>query len=334
MSESLSVYTGFWINWSEGKVKGATLTLTSQHGAYLVAFLAVFVQLAGVHSWQIFSYIFFRQTAAPAKVDKLNRQHLAILRNVTSDFCASWELAKASWKSRKSAPRTFSRILTILLTAILHGLGFAAAGIFSSTVTSARSEVLLRSDLCGIWTAPAYMPNATHQSLEDALWEDKWDTVLAKSASFAARCYNTSAASSNCNAYGRRLLSLTTTTHRTCPFHPSMCTNETVARLDSGYVDSLLDLGINTPPSDRVAFRKVVECAPITSNGYRRTFTANNLTQDAIGLMSQLNNLQGDSFEAFYYGQNLAWNTEATFIFANQSFETSKGSFFVPYRMQ
>lgn len=334
MAVKESVYTGFWINWSEGQLKGATLTLTNQHGAYLVAFLAVFVQLAGVFSWQILAYFFFRHKASPRKIDGLNGQHLAILRNVQSDIGTVWELSKASWHKRHSTARPFKRILAILVIASLHGLGFAIAGIFSSRVTSTKSVALLRSDSCGIWHAPLYNRNETDQSLESALWEDKWDTVLAKSANFAATCYNTTTPSSNCNAYGRRLLSLETTTHNTCPFDSSICANKTVVRLGSGYVDSLLDLGINSSPEDRVAFRKVVECAPLRSEGYRKTYTGRDLPQDAVKLVADIDVVEGHSYEAFFYGRNLAQDTEATFISSNRSFRTSAGSFFTPYRMQ
>ncbi|CAK4034500.1 Hypothetical predicted protein [Lecanosticta acicola] len=333
MAASHSVYTGFWINWSQGSIGGATLTLSSQHGAYLVAFLALFVQLAGVYSWQILSYIFFNLKTSPQRTDDLTQQHLAILRNVASDFGTLWELVKASWKARHSHPRPYRRILYILASAFLHGLGFTIAGIISSRVTTTTSEALLRSNICGTWHTPPYDRNQTDQSLEDALWEDKWDTVLRESSNFAARCYNTTAPSSNCNAYGRRIIPFATSTHSGCPFDPSMCVNDTVVRLDSGYVDSLQHLGINSPPSGRVGFRKVVECAPIKTEGYRRTFDAQNLTQDAIDLISEIDSVQGHSFEAFYYGRSLAWDTEATYVLSNNSFETSAGSFFVPYRM-
>ncbi|KJX99702.1 hypothetical protein TI39_contig353g00052 [Zymoseptoria brevis] len=102
--------------------------------------------------------------------------------------------------------------------------------------------------------------------------------------------------------------------------------------MDSGYVDSLLDLGINSSPSSRVAFRKVVECAPLRNDGCRRVFTSENLTQDAAKLVADIDT-SGHTFQAFYYGRNLARHTEATFMSSNRSFETTPGSFFTPYRL-
>lgn len=334
MAASPSVYTGFWMNWSEGPVKGATLTLTNQHGAYLVAFLALFVQLSGVFSWQILSYFFFHTKASPEKTDELTRQHLAIFRNVQSDLGSLWELIKASWQQRHATVGPFRRILTVMVIAGLHGIGFTIAGILSSRVTSTTSVALLRSESCGTWNAPLYHRNETDQSLEDALWESKWDSVLSKSANFAAACYNTTKPSTNCNAYGRHLLSLKTSTHRTCPFDSSICVNETVVRMDSGYVDSLLDLGINSSPSDRVTFRKVVECAPLKTEGFTKSFTSENLTQDVVSLVSDIDTVQSHIYEAFYYGRNLARDSEATFVSSNRSFKTFTGSFFTPYRLQ
>lgn len=131
-----------------------------------------------------------------------------------------------------------------------------------SMATGHQSVVLLQSDFCGTWNAPLYHRNETNQSFEDALWEAKWDTILAKSANFAATCYNKTTPSSNCNAHGRLLLSLSTTTHSDCPFDPVICANYITVRMDPGYVDSLLDLGVNSSPSSRVEAMAIEESSP------------------------------------------------------------------------
>lgn len=40
---------------------------------------------------------------------------------------------------------------------------------------------------------------------------------------------------------------------------------------DTGYLDSHLDLGMNTPPRDRVQIRRKTTCAPLVTEGYTRT---------------------------------------------------------------
>lgn len=120
-----------------------------------------------------------------------------------------------------------------------------------------------------------------------------------------------------------------------CPFDPSMCINTTAVRLDSGFIDSLRDLGINSRPVDSVSFRKVLECAPITIDGFSTTYSDQNLTDDATNILYSIDqNIQGDQFTAFFYGPNVAFGTNATFVFDNGSFDTSAGSTIVPYRMQ
>jgi hypothetical protein len=41
------VKLGFWTNWSNGKILGATMTMSRQNGGFLIAFLAIFVGMAG-----------------------------------------------------------------------------------------------------------------------------------------------------------------------------------------------------------------------------------------------------------------------------------------------
>lgn len=48
-----SIYTGVWVNWSQGRIFGATITLTSRDGALLVTFLALFVSLVETSFWRI-----------------------------------------------------------------------------------------------------------------------------------------------------------------------------------------------------------------------------------------------------------------------------------------
>lgn len=52
MATTENVYTGFWINRTDGRIAGATLTLGSTNGVYLIAFLAIVVRIAGGHFWQ------------------------------------------------------------------------------------------------------------------------------------------------------------------------------------------------------------------------------------------------------------------------------------------
>jgi hypothetical protein len=46
-TNNYDVHLGFWTNWSHGKVQGATVTMTRQHGGFLIAFLAIFIGMVG-----------------------------------------------------------------------------------------------------------------------------------------------------------------------------------------------------------------------------------------------------------------------------------------------
>lgn len=48
-----SVHLGTWINWSRGRIMGATLTLDRRGGNLLIAFTAIFVGLVSERFWRI-----------------------------------------------------------------------------------------------------------------------------------------------------------------------------------------------------------------------------------------------------------------------------------------
>lgn len=82
-------------------------------------------------------------------------------------------------------------------------------------------------------------------------------------AVYTKSCYSfdndTKSLSRDCLAYGRRLLTWSTDTDIGCPFADGMCIDGSALKLDSGYINSHLDLGINGRPEDRVSFRHVRE---------------------------------------------------------------------------
>lgn len=58
-----SIYTGAWINWSQGAIIGATITLSQRNGNLLTAFLGIFVTIAGGACWRILSFLMHQQRA-------------------------------------------------------------------------------------------------------------------------------------------------------------------------------------------------------------------------------------------------------------------------------
>lgn len=71
-----------------------------------------------------------------------------------------------------------------------------------------------------------------------------------------------------------------------CPFSDEICrTNSSNIILDSGYIDTVKDLGVNSPQDESVQFRTVLQCAPLETHGYTSTITtpADNFTQYYYG---------------------------------------------------
>lgn len=53
-----------------------------------------------------------------------------------------------------------------------------------------------------------------------------------------------------------------------CPFAEHMCQGDTKAFvMDTGYIDSYTDLGVNAKPHDRLKYRRITSCAVINSTG-------------------------------------------------------------------
>ena len=91
------IYTGFWIDWSYGILHGSRITLNAQSSAYFIAFIALFVRLAGGQLWAILAYLISisRSTAEPR--DALYHQQQAIFRNATSPATVTWNMLKLWW---------------------------------------------------------------------------------------------------------------------------------------------------------------------------------------------------------------------------------------------
>lgn len=124
------VYTGGWINHSLGKIHGATLTLTSESGGLLIAFLAIFVGATAGSFWKITRYILHMSFSSEKKLDAVYHQRQAILRNtqLPSDAALDLFLARFAWRGRA---RHLDRKLTcVAILALIVYITFTAAGMY------------------------------------------------------------------------------------------------------------------------------------------------------------------------------------------------------------
>ena len=168
-------------------------------------------------------------------------------------------------------------MLPLVTFSILNIAIFGVAGVFSSQVsTSAGNEVLVSSSNCGRLDTDA--DPTTTDYLE---W---FDTYLTESkilgASYAQQCYREDANAGSCKTFVQANISTTSST-AACPFD-GICveSGDKALMLDTGHINSHFDLGLNGPTEDRLTFRKVTTCAPITTVGYSTLYHPTNSTAD------------------------------------------------------
>ena len=138
------IYTGFWVDHHSGSTTGLTLTLSSSSSVYLIAFLALFVRVAGNHLWNLFCYVVFHVRTTSKKKDGLYHQEQQVLRSGVSDFKSAIALLRLGHAWRGKTRRPLSRVVPLTLVATFHVAALALAGIFSSKIAQVHSTVLLR----------------------------------------------------------------------------------------------------------------------------------------------------------------------------------------------
>ncbi|KAF2727228.1 hypothetical protein EJ04DRAFT_595491 [Polyplosphaeria fusca] len=275
-----NVCYGRWTNWSKGSANGSTITLSPSSAGFLVAFLAIFVSVAGGSLWRILAFTIHQHQSSRAPRDGLHYQQQAILRNAATPGAASWQFFWLIPLWTKVARRPFLRLLPLIAIAFFNLAVFFAVGILVAEVTrTIGSEVLIRSSNCGNWTL-----NTTEQVLG---FQTKTlnDTVTA--ASYARDCYGDRSSALECNQYAAQALPYTSSEQNpntTCPFREDMCLiHWPVYMMDTGNVSSHYHLGINAKPQDRIIYRRKATCAPIKTRGFITSFSYTDAVNASLG---------------------------------------------------
>lgn len=286
------IYHGAWVDWSRGAVLGSTVTLSSRYASILTAFLALFVTVVGSCLWRISSFIIHQYSSSPDAKDGLHHQHQLIFRNTGSPAEAAKSFTEIAWHWRRSSLKAWARSLPLALFALVFLLAFSAASILTGLVTrAAGSQRLIVSDGCGYW---ALDESASAVDRQLALQtKDLNDTILA--ATYARQCYGEEAGLNKlrCSMYTKPSIDWTAS-EVDCPFGGSICSSPRAFKLDSGIIDSHLDLGMNAPDSGRVGFRKVTTCSPLkVTPEYVSVITSTG--DDGLGV-------EGDRIRQYQYG--------------------------------
>lgn len=261
-----NVYLGIWTNWSRGAILGPTLTTTKQYGNLLIAFMALFVGFVASRLWRISCLVLHRYYSTSADRSAIHHQRQVILRNSRAAESALYEILSLFWTWRKSRIQRIAGLIPLIMFSACYLAAFTTAGGFSSNISSSiGDEVLINGQNCGTLVG--------NVSVESSTIATQWQSELSNSAAnYAQQCYSTnqSNATTACNKFVRSKLSTyTMNTTAECPFQHQICRNPlSTLRLDSGYIDSNDDLGLNAPKDERFAYRYVLHCAPLETDNY------------------------------------------------------------------
>lgn len=276
--------------------QGATLTLTRTNANLLIAFIAFFVTVVATHLWGIICFTIHYCYSSPEPRDGLYHQRQAILRNSQGPMTSLLTAVQLGWAWRR-VTRPYWLLLPLAVLAVLFALGTALASGFSSRVamgSDAGSEVLLSGAGCGIATVPTLDIPDLNAWLRDLIPTSS--NALVSAANYVGQCYSGTAphASSRCRTFVQPRLPTTVNRTAACPFGRDLCrSRDSNLALDSGFLDSHRDLGINAPENERFLYRRVAQCAPLRTEGFKSSYNA---TEDR-------------SYTRYYYGKaNDAFN--------------------------
>lgn len=324
-----SIYEGIWINWSEGSVWGLTWTLCPTQATILTNSLALFTTVAGIQLWTVLRYAIHylgtRRQQNPSTPHHTQQQ--LILRNAGGSFMTARLMLPLAWYERLSTGERSWRAYAIGAIGIFHGVLFMIAGIFSNKAVATSSinggsAVVSRSPQCGIWNN-TYFNEAgiLYNNYSDQGGFDLWIQYYAKladnvqlSLEYAQQCYispaRTDYMSSTCNTL--KVPRLTFQKYRTaCPFAATVCHQEADAVvMDTGYIDTHNDLGINSKLDDRLKYRKLTTCAVLNDTTYVTNWNGSIVSDDL-----SLKPLPETAYA--YYGPDIIKQTNWTYSYSN-----------------
>ncbi|KAI1873572.1 hypothetical protein JX265_005194 [Neoarthrinium moseri] len=291
-------YDGIWVNWSYGSVLGTTITLAQSQATLLIAFVAFFTTIIGTSLWRILCFALYHTFSTPTTPrDAMYHQQQAILRNAQSPLLGLKLFSNLVWAWRKDGQRTCVRIVPILAGALTLAIGLTVASGFSSAVAR-DNEILITSKDCN-WTTSTFSAGKAIVQQSDLV--------------YARDCYAlpllTASRSLGCNSYIRRTLPYSVNRTATCPFERRICkSQDRNIELDTGYLDSLEDLGWNGPPSQRLKYRTTLHCAPLVTDNYTDVY----------------NTSTTKSYTRYFYGQDISVGNEFTYEASNDAYAERK----------
>lgn len=280
---------------------GSTLTLTQNSATLLIAFIALYSALITSHVWKIICFGVHMYYSTAKSQDIIHHQRQAILRN-NSGAASSFSALVQVWWAWRRVGQSRWKLIPLLVCAFLSAALLGLASGFSSKVASGN-EVLLSGANCGMSTYPG---NGDFDT-EVQVFNPYVAGIASASAIQATNCYsNESMATLGCEVLVKPRLGSVVDRNATCPFR-DLCRNQYGnLQIDSGLMNSHDDLGMNAPPTERLYFRILQQCAPLKAEGYRALV---NVSPDM-------------SYTQYYYGKTPANNH--TYVVSNNEIYESQ----------
>jgi hypothetical protein len=268
--------------------------------------------------WRIICLISHFLYSSSQSRDGLHHQRQAILRNASDPSAGVVSLSSLAWAWRNRSSHPYKRCLPLLVLAAICSVGFLVASAFSSLISSAvGNEVLLDGSMCGGWAESTF--DGTDRE-RDEEWMSQFTSKVESASSQALQCYSAASGSEwgsgNCGAFVKRRLKIEVDRSAPCPFAARVCRSQTRnLLLDTGWLDSNDDFGINAPVNERWRLRRRLQCAPLATDGYR------------FDVVSSPNT----TFRQFYYGADLrpsVYTPNTTYTLAYQDYPQPSTGFY------
>lgn len=299
---------------------GATLTLHRTEGNYLLAFTSLFITIVSGCFWSVLRRFLHRCYSTSAPRDTIHHQRQAVFRNSSSAFESFQILCSLAWAWRHTVngKRSLLRLVPGALAAALVLVAFGIASGFSSQISSAiGTQVLVDGTNCSLVNSQPNDPDYDPSSLIPVLAR-----MVSNSANYAQQCYSTNSSSGvlDCASFVKTSLPSAVDTHAPCPFDGLCRSDDANIRLDTGYIDSNDDLGMNAPEDERILFRAVLSCAPLLTEGFSTNITTatGNYTVYDYGNLTLVHNYtyKVRSLEEQYTADNIEASRGAIFTLA------------------
>ena len=326
----MSVLTCSDANWGVR----STLTLPTEWGLILIAFLALFIRLAGSYLWSIICFILHQSHASSANQDDTYHQIQLALRNTDTEASLGWKLFRVGAVHKGSRVNAFSRTYWLIVLAMLHAGGVGVLGGLSSRFIAGSDAVLAVRGDCG-WMEEIPAPETS--LIDDPKARDSFNALVVmarygyrRSATYARSCYAQTSdnASSACDIYTRSTLPYNVSFSDPCPFPGKVC-NGTAMTMDTEAIRSDSDLGINTTPESAITLRQTWSCAPILGANYATKWgTADDLNMsESLGDTWAGGTPRDEQRICYEFGRDNKNQTDKLFCLTNSSLTFSNTAY-------